>query len=270
MLQHVFIVSDGTGGTAKQALKAALVQFESTEVQTHLRPDIRNEENVLSIVSEAHKINGLIIHTLVSKDLRHLILEQGRLHELITIDLMGPLLAQLSHHFENLPSEKPGIFRTLNKAYFQRIEAVEYTLRHDDGQRVDELNKADIVLLGVSRTFKTPLSFYMAHKGWRVANIPIILGIPIPDNIFDVPPKRVFCLTTNYSRLSELRQVRDVHLGGFTGDYSSPPHVLKELNYARRIFRMHPNWTVINVTNKPIEEISSEILSNLRKKKMNR
>lgn len=267
MRQNVFIVSDGTGGTAKQALKAALVQFEFTKVQTYLRPNVRSKQDILKIISEAYQIKGLIIHTIVSKKLRHLLLEQGRLYDLLTIDIMGPLLAQLSHHFENLPSEKPGIFRILNKAYFQRIEAVEFTQRHDDGQRVDELHKADIILLGVSRTFKTPLSFYMAHKGWHVANIPIILDITIPDIIYDLSPKRIFCLTTITKRLAALRQVRDKHLGGFTGNYSSPLYVQKELNYARRIFRMHPRWTVVNVTNKPIEEISSEILATLRKKR---
>jgi len=178
---------------------------------------------------------------------------------------MGPLLAHLSHHFENSPLEKPGIFHQLNKAYFQRIEAVECTLRHADGQRVEELDKADIVLLGVSRTFKTPLSIYFSHKGWRVANIPIVLDIPLPDIIYDLPPKRIFCLTTISSRLAELRQVRDKHLGGLTGEYASPAYVKRELDYARRIFRMHPKWTIVNVTNKPIEEISSEILSTIRK-----
>ena len=264
MLQHVFVVSDGTGGTAKQALRAALVQFELTKVQTHIRPNVRSEQQVLEIILEAHIINGLIIHTLVSTNLRHLILEQGRLHEIHTIDLMGPLLAQLSNHFENSPSEKPGIYYKLNRAYFQRIEAVEFTLRHDDGQHIDELDSADIVLLGVSRTFKTPLSVYMAHRGWRVANVPIILNIPVPDIIFNLPPERVFCLTTISSRLSELRQVRDKYLGGFTGNYSSRSHVLQELNYASRIYRTHPKWTIVNVTNKPIEEICSEILFNIR------
>lgn len=269
MLQHVFVVSDGTGGTATQALKAALVQFEFTKVETHLRSNVRSEEQVLDIISEAHTLEGLIIHTIVSKKLRHLILEQGRLHELRTIDLMGPLLAQLSSHFENSPSEKPGIFGKLNKAYFQRIEAVEFTLRHDDGQHVDELDNADIILLGVSRTFKTPLSVYMAHKGWRVANVPIILGIPLPDIIYRLQSERIFCLTTISSRLSELRQERDKYLGGFTGNYSSRAYVKEELNYAQRIFRMHPKWTIVNVTNKPIEEISAEILANKRTKKIN-
>jgi len=266
MLQHVFIVSDGTGATAKQALKAALVQFESTKVQIHIRPEVRSEQQILDIVSEAYTIKGMIIHTLVSKKLRHLVLEQGRLHDLRTIDLMGPLLAQLSHHFENSPTEKPGIFQTLNKAYFQRIEAIEFALRHDDGQRTAELNEAEIVLLGVSRTFKTPLSVYMAYKGWRVANIPVILNVSLPDIVFELPPDRIFCLTTIPSRLAELRQVRDKHLGGLTGNYSNRSYVKEELNYALRIYRMHPKWTRITVTHKPIEEISSEILSTIRKK----
>lgn len=269
MIQHVFVVSDGTGGTAKQALRAALVQFEHTKVETHIRPNVRSKQQVIEIISEAFAIQGLIIHTIVSKKLRHLILEQGRLFELRTIDLMGPLLAQLSNYLENSPSEKPGIYHKLNKAYFQRIEAVEFTLRHDDGQHVDELDNADIVLLGVSRTFKTPLSVYMAHRGWRVANIPIILNIPVPEIVFKLPSDRVFCLTTTSGRLAELRQARDKYLGGYTGHYSNRMHVQDELNYASKIYRTHPKWTVVNVTNKPIEEICSEILSNIRKRKNN-
>ncbi len=267
MLQHIYIISDGTGGTAQQALKAALVQFEFAKVKIYLRPDVRKKKQVMDIIKEAHAIKGMIIHTLVSKKLRYIILEQGRIHDLRTIDMMGPLLAHLSHHFENSPSEKPGIFRELNKAYFQRIEAIEYTLRHDDGQRIEELEKADIVLLGVSRTFKTPLSFYLANKGWRVANVPIILNIPTPEIINRMPPQKIFCLTTFPNKLSELRQVRDKHLGGATGNYSDKSYVQDELNYALKFFRIHRNWTIINVTNKPIEEISSEILSHIRSKK---
>ena len=266
ILQHVFIVSDGTGQTATQALDAALVQFETVDVETHLRPDVRTEQQVLEIVSEAHEIHGLIIHTIVSKNLRHLILEEGRLHDINTIDLMGPLLARLSHHFVDFPSEKPGIFHEINKAYFQRIEAVEFTFRHDDGLRTEELHSADIVLLGVSRTFKTPLSVYMAHKGWSVANVPIIFGHEPPEILSDLPPERVFCLTTNPRRLAELRHSRDKHLGGLTGNYSNREYVRDELNFALRYFRKHPKWTIVNITFKPIEEISSEILSHLRGK----
>ena len=266
MLQHVFIVSDGTGRTATQALKAALVQFKSTEVKTYVRAGVRTAQQVMDIMKEAYQINAIILHTIVSKNLRDLILEQGRLHELDTIDLMGPLLAQLSTHFKDSPTEIPGIYHKLNKAYFQRIEAIEFTLRHDDGQRHEELDKADIVLLGVSRTFKTPLSVYMAYKGWFVANVPIILDFPLPEIVYKLPKERVFCLNTNFMRLAELRKFRDTHLGGATGDYASKSYVKKELEYARKLFNLQPEWTRIRITDKPIEEISSEILSNLRKR----
>ena len=269
MLQHVFIVSDGTGGTARQALKAALIQFESAEVETYLNPNVRTKKQVREIIFEAQAVKGLIVHTIVSRKLRHFLIDQCRLHELRTIDIMGPLLAQLSHHFEFSPSEKPGIFSKISKAYFQRIEAVEFTLRHDDGQRVEELHNADIVLLGVSRTFKTPLSVYMANRGWKVANIPVILDIPLPDIVYELPPKRIFCLTTYPNRLAELRLVRNKHLGGFAGSYSDRSYVRKELNYALRIYRTRPKWSIVNVTNKPIEEISSDILSNIRRRKRN-
>lgn len=267
MIHQIFIISDGTGRTAEQALKAALTQFEDTEVQTNIRPHVRTTQDISEILSEARKVNGLVFHTLVSKKLRESVLEQSRLYDVDAIDLMGSLLAQLSHHFSDSPTEKPGIFHELNKAYFQRIEAVEFTFRHDDGQRTEELNKAGIVLLGVSRTFKTPVSIYLAYRGWLVANIPVILGIKLPETIFKLPPDRVVCLTTDPSHLAELRKVRETHLGGATGEYAKLAYIKRELEYANGIYKQQPKWAKIKVTNKPIEEISSEILTMLRNKK---
>lgn len=264
-MNHIFVISDGTGRTAKQALKAALTQFEDTEVKINVHPSIQTEEQVLQIIKKATAVNGFIIHTVVSKKLRDIILNLGRLHNIETIDLMGPLLAQLSNQFAYYPSEKPGLFHELNKSYFQRIEAVEFTLRHDDGQRIEELNKAELILVGVSRTFKTPLSIYLAFKGWFVANVPIILGITPPDILDKLAKKQIFCLTTYPNRLAVLRSVREKHLGGASGNYAHFEYVQDELNYANRIFNAHPKWTKINVTNKPIEEIASEILTVVRK-----
>ena len=267
MLHQVFIASDGTARTAGQALKAALIQFEDTKVETHIRPKVRNKKQVREIIKEAHRVNGLVVHTVVSKKLRDFILEEGRLHDVDTIDLMGPLLAQLSHHFSDSPSEKPGVFHKLNKAYFQRIEAVEFTFRHDDGQRVEELKKSDIVLLGVSRTFKTPVSIYLAYRGWKVANVPIILDMELPGVVFEVPPERVFCLTTFPEHLADLRIIRATHLGGSTGEYATLSYIKRELEFARRTYAKEPKWSMVDVTNKPVEEISSEILDKLRAKK---
>lgn len=263
-MHQIFIISDGTGRTAKQALNAALTQYENTEVKINIRRNIRSKSQIMNIILEAKKNNGLIIHTLVSKNLRDIILDQGRFYNIETIDLMGPLLGQLSQYFANLPSEKPGIFHEINKSYFQRIEAVEFSLRHDDGQKPDELSMAEIIILGVSRTFKTPISIYLAFRGWLVANIPIILDIDLPEIIAELPPDRIFGLTTMSKKLSDLRKVRDKHLGGATGDYASLKHVQHELNYARGLYDKHPGWTIIDVTNKPIEEISNEILDHLK------
>lgn len=248
-------------------MSAALVQFKSVKVKTYVHSKVLTAERLMKIISEAKKTNALILHTLVTKDLRDLVLEQCRLLDLDAIDLMGPLLAQLSHHFHHSPAEKPGIFHRLNKAYFQRIEAIEFMVRHDDGMRSEELDKADIVLLGVSRTFKTPLSVYMAYKSWFVGNVPVILDFPLPEILYTLPPERVFCLTTEYSRLAELRKARDTHLGGLTGEYSTLEYVKKELIYAQKLFNLRPKWTQIRITDKPIEEISSEILANIRKRR---
>jgi regulator of PEP synthase PpsR (kinase-PPPase family) len=265
MIQQVFIISDGTGRTAEQVLSAALMQFENSKVQTTIYPHISTKKQILEIIVEASHAKSLVLFTVVSQKLRDVINNQCRLYDVETIDLMGPLLAHFSQHFSHLPSEKPGIYYELNKSYFKRIEAVEYTLRHDDGQRTEELDEAEIVILGVSRTVKTPVSIYLAHKGWLVANIPIVLGMEPPEELFRIPPERVFCLTTSPDNLAELRKVREKHLGGNLGDYAKPSFVMKELEYAYTIFKRQARWTKIDVTNKPIEEISMEILSGLRK-----
>lgn len=264
-MYQIFIISDGTGQTAEQALAAALTQFGEKEVELNIRPHIRSKKQVLDVINEAFAAKGFIVHTVVSHTLRDAILELGRLHNVETVDIMGPLLAQLTHQFAHSPSEKPGLFHKLNRAYFQRIESLEFAFRHDDGQKVDELKKAEIVLLGVSRTFKTPLSVYLAFKGWLVANVPIVLGIDLPEIVYQLPPERVFGLMTNPRRLVVLRSVREEHLGGGTGNYADLNYVQHELMYAEEIFKKQKKWSIVDVTNKPIEEIAYEIVRIMRK-----
>lgn len=260
-MHHIFVVSDGTGQTAEQTLKAALTQYTSADVKMHRRPEVRTPQQAMYIVEEAAAVGGIIVHTIVSLDLRKALRRFGMLREVETIDLFGPLLARLTEYFAYTPSEKPGLFRKLNEEYFRRIDAMEFALAHDDGMRTGDLAKADIVLTGVSRTFKTPLSIYLAFKGWFVANVPIIMDIQPPPNLFRLKPGRVFCLTTSPRRLADLRSVRDESWGRKTGSYADPDFVRRELAYAKRLFRKRPDWPIIDVTNKPIEEISSEILS---------
>lgn len=266
-MYYVIVASDGTGRTAHQALEAALTQFGDAEVDILVRPAILSKEQVREVVEEAIEHKSFIIHTIVSDEIRSALIKTARRHNLETIDLMGPLLMRLSNKFAYAPAEKPGLFHEIHSEYFRRIEAMEFTFKHDDGLRVHEIHNADIVILGVSRTFKTPLSIYLAIKGLHVANVPIIYGIKPPPEIFKIDPNKVYCLNTVSQPLSQLRKVRHEHLGGSTGKYAEQSFVLKELNYAQRIYRSKPNWTIINVTKKAIEEIASEIFSNLNKSK---
>ena len=258
---NIYIVSDGTGRTAEQALNAALIQFGGVKVNLIRKPKVRTEQKVVSVIKEAKEDQGFIVHTLVTDKLREAMLRNGRKYNVDTIDLMGGLLGRLSEEFSVSPAEKPGLFGQLNKTYFRRIETMEFAFHHDDGQRVNELKEAEIVLLGVSRTFKTPLSIYLAFKGWFVANVPIVMGQEFPPIINKLLASNVFCLDTNARALAEFRRARQSYLGGAVGDYDDIEYVRMELMYARNIFSKNPGWAIINVTNKPIEEIASEILT---------
>lgn len=256
----IFIVSDGTGRTAEQILLAALTQFPSAFPEIILRQEIRNEQLIGEVVAEAAALKGIIVHTLVSETLREQMMRISRIHNVDAIDLMGPLLSRLSHHFANSPTQEPGLFFRLNKEYFKRIDSMQFAFTHDDGQRYYEYDKAEIVLVGVSRTFKTPLSIYLAFKGWLVANYPIVLGVEPPEQLQKLPAGRVFGLMTEPYDLSSLRSVRQQYLGGNAGNYASLDHVRKELNFAAQ-YISNNHWPVVTVTNKPIEEIAAEILA---------
>lgn len=256
----IYIISDGTGRTAEQTLQAALTQFPGAIADIVLRGEVRSEARIGEIVAEAAENRGLIVHTLVSEQLREEMVRISRIHNVDSIDLMGPLLSRLSHYLSDSPTGQPGLFFSLNKEYFKRIDSMQFAFNHDDGQRDHEYDKAEIVLVGVSRTFKTPLSIYLAFKGWFVANYPVVMGIDLPESLMQLPSGKVFGLMTQPYDLSGLRQVRQHYLGGASGEYSSVDFIRRELNYSQNIFARF-GWPVIQVTNKPIEEIASEILA---------
>lgn len=242
-------------------MNAALAQFPGAKVEILVRSRVRTKTRVLEVVQEAARAGGFIVHTIVLDAVREAMVNYGRDHNVETIDLMGPLLARLTETLAASPSEKPGLFTKLNKTYFRRIETMEFAIKHDDGQRLEDIRKAEIVLLGVSRTFKTPLSIYLAFKGWFVANIPITLHQEPPAILSRLSPNKVFCLDTNARQLAELRRARSERLHGAAGEYADQEHVRLELMHARKFFCRHPGWAVINVTNKPIEELATEIIA---------
>ena len=259
-MYKIFVISDGKGKTAEQIVMAALTQFPSVSVEIVIKADVMTELHIDEIMPEIVEAKGIIVHTLVAHQLRDYIVRVSRDSNIDAIDIMGPLLSRISHNLAARPMEEPGLYFKLNKEYFKRIDSMQFAFTHDDGQRYYEYERAEIVLVGVSRTFKTPLSIYLAYKNWFVANYPIVFGVEAPDILGKLPFGNVFGLTTQASDLSTLRIVRQEYLQGNTGEYSSLEFVKKELNYSQNIFSKY-GWPIVSVTNKPIEEIASEILA---------
>jgi regulator of PEP synthase PpsR (kinase-PPPase family) len=259
----VFAVSDSTGETARRVIRSALVQFEDAEVDVQLRGEIRSAKKIREVVREAVGQNSLILHTLVSDYLRQVMLSESRTHGVDAMDLMGPLLDRLTQHLKATPQEKPGLFRQLTEARTRQIEAVDFAFRHDDGQRAEELEHAEIVLVGVSRTKKTPTALYLAYQGWFVANVPIVPGISLPEGLDVVPPERIFCLAMSPRRLMELRQVRANYLSIPDDAYANMESIREELRYCQQLCGQN-DWQHLDVTGKSVEEMSHEIVLLLR------
>jgi regulator of PEP synthase PpsR (kinase-PPPase family) len=153
-----------------------------------------------------------------------------------------------------------GILRTVNESYFKRIEAIEFTVKHDDGKETRDLDQADIILVGISRTSKTPLSIFMSHKGWKVANVPLVVGATIPEELFAVDQRKVVGLTIDPSKLSKIRENRLQKLGDAAGDYASMAKIHQELDFANDLFKKNKRWPVFDVSERALEETASEII----------
>jgi hypothetical protein len=258
---QIYAVSDATGQTAEGVVRAALTQFDASEVRLTRYGGVRTPAQVREIVNEAKQSGGFIVHTLVSEEMRRLVLNEGRAANVATIDLMGPLLARLTDLLASQPRAQPGLFQAFDTAYLQRIDAIDFSVRHDDGRNIQDLDRAEIILVGVSRTSKTPLSIYLAYRGWRVANVPIVLGIKPPDRLFELPRRRVIGLIVRPDRLAELRKARVEHMGTRILGYADLEHINQEVAFAYEIFSKRPDWPLVDVTTKPVEETAAEVVS---------
>ncbi len=242
-------------------MRAALTQFDYEGVTVVRYGGIRTREQVRQVIGEAATVDGLVVHTLVSEDLRHSMLNEGRALNVATIDLMGALLLHMAELFKVQPRSQPGLFRPFGSSYMERIEAIEFSVRHDDGRNIDDIDRAEVTLVGVSRTSKTPLSVYLAYRGWKVANVPLALGVEPPEQIFRLPRKRAVGLIIRPERLVDLRLERVERMGTSSRGYADMEHVRREVAYAYEVFSRRPDWPLIDVTNKPIEETADEVVA---------
>jgi len=259
----LYLLSDATGETVEKMVLAALSQFRGHEVKLKQIGKVRSKNQVYEALDDALKHQGLVVYTLVNRSLAAMVHDECDSLGLACIDLLTPLLLAMARFIGHSPQETPGLLHSVDEEYFRRVEAIEFTVKHDDGQEVRKLHNANIVLVGVSRTSKTPLSIYLAHRGWKVANVPLVKGIEPPVELYDVPRDRVVGLYIEPQRLLELRSSRLKNLGQITKTaYADYEQIREELSEAKKLYRKQ-GWAMVDVTGKALEETATEVLIKL-------
>jgi len=267
----VIIISDGTGETATAMTRAAITQFHDKEIFFTRYKNVRTEEHVDAIFQEAAIHHDMVVYTIVDSKIRSYVKNVSRKERVRSVDLIGPLLTSFSNVFETEPDSQPGLLHQVNDKYFEKVAAVEFTLNHDDGRNIKSLEECDVVLVGISRTSKTPLSIYLSLEGLKVVNIPIILGMPLPDKLYQIDQRKIFGLTIDTEALHLIRKNRLNRLGVESdGEYADIKKVTEEIEWANGMFSENKRWPVFNVTGKALEETAAEILKLLAMRKVNR
>ncbi|CAD6217830.1 unnamed protein product [Miscanthus lutarioriparius] len=270
--KSIYIVSDGTGWTAEHSVSAALGQFEhcfvdrGCAVNTHLFSMINDMDRILEVIKQAAKEGALVLYTLADPSMAESAKKACDFWGVPSTDVLRPTVEAIASHMgvapSGIPRSSPSRPCQLTEDYFRRIDAIDFTIKQDDGAQPENLNRADIVLAGVSRTGKTPLSIYLAQKGYKVANVPIVMGVNLPKSLFEISQDKIFGLTINPVVLQAIRKTRAKALGFGDGqsNYAEMDHVRQELLHANQIFAQNAMWPVIAVTGKAIEETAAVVV----------
>ena len=258
---HLHLLSDSTGETLEMIAKAALAQFDDADVIRHFWPMVRSQQHLDRILSDITAKPGLVLFTMVSHDIRRLLEDRCRAIGLPAVSALDVVVGALEDILGQQAKARPGRQHQLDAAYFARVEAIQYTIAHDDGVAWEDWEEADIVLAGVSRSSKTPTSIYLANRGYKVANIPIIVESPPPPTLFGLRKPLVVGLTTAPERLIQVRRIRLLSLNQTPETaYVDSDRVSREIQYARRMFADN-GWPVIDVTRRSIEETAAAVIN---------
>lgn len=266
--QMIYIASCGEGINALHLVESTLVQFPDSQISVVRVPHIRSESQVDELIDKVRDIESLIVHTIVKSGLRKYLTRKGIDNRIVTIDLMGPILSKIQAFLNKDPLEKPGLYRETHKVDLKQISAIDFALAHDDGLNPETLTGSEIVLVGLSRAGKTPLSMYMAVMGWKVANIPYVPGIPMPATLDRVDRRRIVALNINVEQLQAHRKMRQESLG--TSDiysYTSKQDIEDEIQNAQKYY-ITKGFSMINISSKPIETSSEEIIEMITRRFM--
>ena len=263
---HLHLVSDSTGGTLTALAKACLAQFEGVAVEQHFRPLVRTPAQVAAVAQAIAERPGMVLYTMVDDGLGRLLEQHCRALGVPSQSILAPVLALMTDTFHQQSRAEPGRQHKLDDAYFSRMDAVDYALAHDDGQRsAVDLAMADVILVGVSRTSKTPTCVYLANRGIKAANVPLVPAVAFPPAVLDLATRAdgplFVALTAAPERLVDIRRNRLQQLGEVReSDYFDAAVVSDEVRAARQFYRQH-GWPVIDVTRRSVEETAAEIIT---------
>ncbi|MFL2100536.1 pyruvate, water dikinase regulatory protein [Desemzia sp. FAM 24101] len=260
----IYIVSDSVGGTANSIGKAAMAQFPSADIKLHGYPFIRGEDTLISILEKAQRQNAMVLHTLVSDNLSQIAQEYCSKNAIFCVDLLSPVIREIQNRSGIQPLHKPGALHEMDQTYFDRIKAIEFAVTYDDGRDPKGFLEADIVLLGISRTSKTPLSMFLANLNYKVANLPLVPESHIPEQLWQVDPKKIVGLTNNLDMINSIRKERMIAYGlNPDTPYSNKERIEKELAFSNNLYEKL-GCLVINVEKRSIEETAAIIVSTLQ------
>ncbi|MFZ3130627.1 MAG: pyruvate, water dikinase regulatory protein [Desulfosporosinus sp.] len=261
----IYIISDALGETAEFVSRAAVAQFLGVKTRIRRVPYVRDELHLEDIMEEAAAEQAILVYTLVLQNLRDYLEEKAIGKGLKTVDILGPLIGALTSQTGLKPTHIPNIIHRLDEQYFRKMEAVEFAVKYDDGKDSRGVFYADVVLIGVSRTSKTPLSMYLALKGLKAANIPLVPEVNPPEELFSISPKKVIGLTLQPELLNSIRTERLKTLGlGAGSDYANLERIVQELKYGQSVMK-RLGCPIVDVTSKAVEEIASIVLEILFK-----
>ena len=256
---QIFVVSDGTGDTAAAVVQAAMAQFH-VEWKLRRMGGIRQAAHARRVIEDAAEDGALVVFSLVDSRVATVLIEQAAHHGVPTIGVLGGMIARVAQHLKAEPRAQPGLLHGLSDDYSKRVDAVEFAVRHDDGASLHTLHRADIVLTGISRTSKTPLSMYLAQRGYKTGNVPIVPGIDPPQALLELDPSKVFALFVDPSTLLTIRQARVRALAAPPyATYADPESLLDEVRRARTLFRQQ-GWHVVDISGRAVEENAARIL----------
>ncbi|SHG91434.1 pyruvate, water dikinase regulatory protein [Tepidibacter thalassicus] len=257
----IYIISDSLGETGEQVARASIGQFNINNYEMRKYPYVLDVNFLDEILNEAKNENSIVVYTLVDLELANYVAKFCENNKIPSIDLVSPLLKSISLRTNLKPLREPGTIRKLDEKYFKRVEAIEFAVKYDDGKDPRGLVKSDLVLIGISRTSKTPLSMYLANKNIKVANVPLVPEVPVPKELFEIPSKKIIGLTNTPEKLNEIRQERLKSLGlSSNANYATMERILEEIEYAEKIMKKI-GCPIIDVSNKAIEETAGLIIN---------